>query len=44
MLLDPADATYWRALAQFYRATGASKRLAALANEHQALLSSPLPE
>ena len=44
VLLDPADATNWRALAQFYRATGATKRLAALASEHQALLSSPLPE
>ena len=44
VLLDPADASNWRALAQFYRATGATKRLAALASEHQALLSSPLPE
>jgi hypothetical protein len=44
VLLDPADASNWRALAQFYRATGATKRLAALADQHQALLSSPLPE
>ena len=44
VLLDPADESNWRALAQFYRATGASKRLADLANQHQALLSSPLPE
>jgi predicted Zn-dependent protease len=44
VLLDPADPSNWRALAQFYRATGATKRLAALASEHQTLLSSPLPE
>ena len=44
ILLDPADPTCWRALARFYRETRASKRLADLANEHQALLSSPLPE
>jgi predicted Zn-dependent protease len=44
VLLDPADPANWRALAQFYRATGATRRLAALASEHQALLSSPLPE
>ncbi len=44
ILLDPTDPTCWRALARFYRETRASKRLADLANEHQALLSSPLPE
>jgi len=44
ILLDPADPTCWRALARFYRETRATKRLADLANEHQALLSSPLPE
>jgi hypothetical protein len=44
ILLDPSDPTCWRALAELYRATRASKRLADLANEHQALLSSPLPE
>jgi hypothetical protein len=44
ILLDPADPTCWRALARYYRSSGASKRLADLANEHQALLSSPLPE
>ena len=44
VLLDPADPANWRALAQFYRATGATRRLAALASEHQTLLSSPLPE
>jgi hypothetical protein len=44
VLLDPVDPANWRALAQFYRATGASKRLADLEKEHQALLSSPLPE
>jgi hypothetical protein len=44
ILLDPADPTAWRLMAQFYRSTHASKRLADLANEHQALLSSPLPE
>jgi hypothetical protein len=31
-------------LAQLYRSTGASRRLAELASQHQALLSSPLPE
>jgi len=44
ILLDPADPTCWQALAQLYRSTGSSKRLADLANQHQALLSSPLPE
>jgi len=44
ILLDPADPTCWQALAQLYRSTGASRRLAELANQHQALLSSPLPE
>jgi tetratricopeptide (TPR) repeat protein len=44
ILLDPADPTCWRALAQLYRSTGAGRRLAELAKEHQALLSSPLPE
>jgi len=44
ILLDPTDPTCWRALARFYRETRASKRLADLANEHQALLSSPLPD
>jgi tetratricopeptide (TPR) repeat protein len=44
ILLDPTDPTCWRALARFYRDTHASKRLADLANEHQAVMSSPLPE
>jgi predicted Zn-dependent protease len=44
ILLDPADPTAWRALATMYRESGAKQRLAELANEHQALLSSPLPE
>jgi tetratricopeptide (TPR) repeat protein len=44
ILLDPADPSAWRALAQLYRSTGASRRLAELASQHQALLSSPLPE
>jgi len=44
ILLDPADPTCWRALGQLYRTTGSSRRLAELANQHQALLSSPLPE
>jgi hypothetical protein len=44
ILLDPTDPVAWKTLAQFYRNTGASKRLAQLASEHQALLSSPLPE
>jgi len=44
ILLDPTDPTGWRALAQFYRSTGATRRLSQLANEHQQLLASPLPE
>jgi hypothetical protein len=44
ILLDPADPTGWRALARFYRQTRASSQLAALANQHKELLSSPLPE
>jgi Tfp pilus assembly protein PilF len=44
ILLDPIDPTCWRALAQLYRSTGAGRRLAELAKQHQALLSSPLPE
>jgi hypothetical protein len=44
ILLDPQDPTAWRALAAMYRESGAKQRLAQLANEHQALLSSPLPE
>jgi hypothetical protein len=42
--LDPADPTAWRALAQFYRNMRASRQLTALQNEHEQLLSSPLPE
>ena len=44
ILLDPTDPTCWRMLAQFYRSTGATRRLAQLANEHEQLLASPLPE
>ena len=44
ILLDPTDPTGWRLLARHYRNTRASKRLADLAAEHQAWLSSPLPE
>ena len=44
ILLDPTDPTCWRMLAQFYRSTGASRRLTQLANEHEQLLASPLPE
>jgi predicted Zn-dependent protease len=44
ILLDPTDPSSWRALAQLYRNTGASRRLSELASQHQALLSSPLPE
>jgi len=44
ILLDPAYPAAWRALGQLYRSTGASRRLADLANQHQTLLSSPLPE
>jgi hypothetical protein len=42
--LDPADPTAWKALVSVYRSFGATKRLAQLAAEHQALLSTPLPE
>jgi predicted Zn-dependent protease len=42
--LDPADPTAWRVLSQYYRNTHASRQLATLQNEHQELLSSPLPE
>jgi tetratricopeptide (TPR) repeat protein len=42
--LDPADPIAWKALADLYRATGARQRLSQLAAEHQALLSTPLPE
>ena len=44
ILLDPTDPTCWRMLAQFYRSTGATRRLTQLANEHEQLLASPLPE
>ena len=42
--LDPGEPTAWKALAAVYRTYGAKKRLAELAAEHQALLSTPLPE
>jgi predicted Zn-dependent protease len=42
--LDPDDPTGWRVLGQFYRSTRATRQLAALNNEHEQLLSSPLPE
>jgi hypothetical protein len=44
ILLDPTDDAAWRTLAHVYRADRDKKRLADLANQHQALLSSPLPE
>jgi hypothetical protein len=44
ILLDPTDDAAWRTLAQMYRAERDKKRLTDLANQHQALLSSPLPE
>lgn len=43
LLLDPEDPMLWRELAAFYKATRASQKLEQLAQEHQALLSKPLP-
>jgi hypothetical protein len=43
ILLDPTEPNAWRALAAMYRQSGAKQRLSQLADEHQALLSSPLP-
>jgi len=42
--LDPESPDAWRELARHYRATRASQRLSELRSQHQALLSSPLPE
>jgi hypothetical protein len=42
--MDPSDADAWRALVRLYRETRAKRSLAELAEQHQALLSSPLPE
>jgi predicted Zn-dependent protease len=42
--LDPADPGPWRMLADLYRSTRASQRLAELESQHQALLSTPLPK
>ena len=39
----PGRSDAWKTLAGMYRTTGAKQRLARLADEHQALLSSPLP-
>lgn len=44
LLLDPRNPDPWRELARLYRATHASQRLADLEAQHQALLSSPLPQ
>jgi tetratricopeptide (TPR) repeat protein len=44
ILLDPAEPNAWRALAEMYRQSGAKQRLAQLADQHQALLSTPLPQ
>jgi len=42
--MDPSDANPWRALVHMYRQAGDRRSLAALAEEHQALLSTPLRE
>ena len=42
--LDPADDGPWRMLAELYRSTRASTRLAELESQHQALFSKPLPK
>ncbi len=42
--LDPADPGPWRMLADLYRSTRASTRLAELESQHQALFSKPLPK
>jgi predicted Zn-dependent protease len=44
ILLDPGESGAWQELARFYKATRANQRLSELRAEHQALLSSPLPE
>jgi predicted Zn-dependent protease len=44
ILLDPSDDGPWRALASHYKATRARSKLDQLAREHQALLSTPLPD
>jgi predicted Zn-dependent protease len=43
LLLDPEDPMLWRELASFYKATRSPQKLEQLAQEHQALLSRPLP-
>jgi tetratricopeptide (TPR) repeat protein len=42
--LDPREEGAWRSLAAMYRTARSKQRLARLRDEHQALLSSPLPE
>jgi tetratricopeptide (TPR) repeat protein len=42
--LDPNDSAAWQELARLYRASRANQQLDDLRAEHQALLSSPLPE
>jgi predicted Zn-dependent protease len=44
ILLDPSDPDPWRTLAGIYRSMRARSKLDQLAREHQALLSSPLPD
>ncbi len=44
ILLDPGNPDSWRALGRLYRAISAAGRLAELEAQHEALLSSPLPE
>ena len=44
VLLDPGDETAWLELGRLYRTMGASTQHAQLAREHEAILSTPLPE
>jgi predicted Zn-dependent protease len=44
VMLDPEEPMLWRELASFYKATRARLKLEQLAQEHQALLSTPLPQ
>ena len=44
IMLDPRDPAPWRELSRLYRSTHANQSLAELEAQHQALLSTPLPE
>lgn len=44
IMLDPRDPAAWRELARLYRSIHANQSLAELEAQHQALLSTPLPE